>query len=232
MTPAVIQVEKIVKDIVLRAEQGGGMQIEAAFARRQETVYLDLTITNKKSDLIKDFGIRFNVNSFRLQPTQPTIQGCNPNQSVDISLSLTLNDSNFSTTPVTNIIQVAFKNNVGIYYFQVKFPLHVLYDENGQLTREEFISHWKNIEEHYITDLPVVLDSNIVQQKLQKHNIFYIAKRSVSAVDFLYFSAKLQTTQDIWILMEIELSANTRAFVKSIPDYAPLIGASLLTLLR
>ena len=229
-TPSV-QVEK---ELVLPAERGAGMQIAASFARRQGTAYLDLTITNRGNQPINGFAIKFNVNSFGLAPAQPAVQGANPGQSVDVSLALASNPSLLANTPVNNIVQVAFKNNTGVYYFQVNVPLHVLFAENGQINRDEYPNYWSGIQEQYVKDLPFAVDSNSLQRKLQAFNVFYIAKRSVGAQEFHYFSAKLQTTQDIWVLIEVGLSGGSaRAVVKSRPsDYAPLLDSSLLTLLR
>jgi AP-1 complex subunit beta-1 len=121
------------------------------------------------------------ISSFGVAPAQPSIQGVSPGQSVDTSLALTVNPSMMSSTPVNGAIQVALKNNVGVFYFQITLPLHVLFSEQGQINREEYPNYWGSIQDQFVKDLPFSVDANNLQRKLQGNNVFYIAKRSVGA---------------------------------------------------
>jgi hypothetical protein len=60
---------------------------------------------------------------------------------------LTVNAVNHSqpTLPV-NQLQIAVKNNVGVFFFQTTIPLHILLGENGLLPQDNFLKLWKEIQ--------------------------------------------------------------------------------------
>jgi len=45
------------------------------------------------------------------------------------------------------MLQIAVKNNTGVYYFQANVHLHILFPENGGLERGEYLRQWKEIPE-------------------------------------------------------------------------------------
>merc|ERR1711916_224480 len=49
-------------------------------------------------------------------------------------------------TPV-DMLQVAIKNQVQVFYFQIKIPPFVLFDGAGNVDRGAFLSAWKAIPE-------------------------------------------------------------------------------------
>ena len=73
------------------------------------------------------------LSRFALTPAAPiSLAAIMPGQSADFSLPLAANGP-LSTGPVTNIIQMAVKNNIDIFYFQHQIPLHLLYVPSGKL---------------------------------------------------------------------------------------------------
>lgn len=42
---------------------------------------------------------------------------------------------------------MAVKNDVDVFYFAVIVPLHMFFDENGQMDKREFLQLWKEIPE-------------------------------------------------------------------------------------
>ncbi len=116
-----------------------------------------------------------------LGPSQPQIQMIMPRQSADALLPLATHPSMLATTsPASPLIQIAVKNNMGVFYFQMNFPLQALFQENGQLSREDYLNLWKSISDEHLKDIPnATADSTLLQTKLQQKNLFYIAKRNV-----------------------------------------------------
>lgn len=219
----------VTKELVLPADKGQGLQIHGAFVRRDGKPYLDLTFTNKTSGPMSGLAIKFNVNSFALSPAQPTIQVIMPNQSADSLLQLGTNPSMQSNTPVSNVIQIALKNNVGVFYFQMNLPLHVLFTEDGLLTKEDYLGQWRSIPDERFRDfMPLNPDSNAIQNKLQSHNIFYVARRNVGSQEFLYCSAKILDTAVLYELANpgAKLCTKTRK-----PELIPLLEQSVVDIL-
>lgn len=102
--------------------------------------------------------------SFGIAPTPLQVTSIMPGQSVETSLLLVQNPNLLnSSLPLNNIIQVAIKNNLGVFYFQLSIPLHILFNEKGQLSREEYIMKWKNIpEEHFKVFFIYILLKNFI----------------------------------------------------------------------
>ena len=44
-----------------------------------------------------------------------------------------------------NILQVALKNNVGVFYFSTNVPPHVLLSTDGKMDKKVFLATWKDI---------------------------------------------------------------------------------------
>jgi hypothetical protein len=103
-----------------------------------------------------------------------------PGQSVDATLALTFHPSMLSNTPTSPAIQVALKNNVGVFYFQLNLPLQVLFTESGAINRDEYGALWKAIQEEHFKDILLggASDPASIQRKLQAQNLFYIARRA------------------------------------------------------
>lgn len=41
--------------------------------------------------------------------------------------------------------QVAIKNNISVFYFSCQIPMHVLFTEEGEMDKKDFLSSWKEI---------------------------------------------------------------------------------------
>jgi AP-1 complex subunit beta-1 len=126
-----------------------------------------------------------NNNSFALVPAQPTVATLLPQQKADTLLLLGTHPNMLNPNPPTSpVIQIALKNNIDVFYFQMNIPLHVLLGENGQLGKEEYLALWKGINEEHFKDIPASsTNPDVVQKKMQSNNYFYIARhKSASEV--------------------------------------------------
>ena len=55
-------------------------------------------------------------------------------------------------------LQVAIKNNIDVFYFSATVPMHVLFTEDGEMDKKEFLASWKEIPttnevQYVITDV-------------------------------------------------------------------------------
>uniref|UniRef100_A0A2K5NNS9 AP complex subunit beta n=1 Tax=Cercocebus atys TaxID=9531 RepID=A0A2K5NNS9_CERAT len=184
-----------------------GLEISGTFTRQVGSISMDLQLTNKALQVMTDFAIQFNRNSFGLAPAAPlqVHAPLSPNQTVEISLPLSTVGSVMKMEPLNNL-QVAVKNNIDVFYFSTLYPLHILFVEDGKMDRQMFLATWKDIPneneaQFQIRDCP--LNAEAASSKLQSSNIFTVAKRNVEGQDMLYQSLKL--TNGIWVLAELRI---------------------------
>jgi Adaptin C-terminal domain len=93
---------------------------------RNNTIFLDLTFTNKSQAPMTDFAIQFNVNTFGLLPNAPLSVGTvAAGQSSKTSVELNRKGTPSPMNP-PSLIQIAIKNNVGVYYFATNISASVM----------------------------------------------------------------------------------------------------------
>lgn len=191
---------------------------------------MEMTFSNKAMQAMSGFAVQFNKNSFGLSPAQPVqVQTpLHPNQSSDVSVPLSTNGVVAKMEPLTNL-QVAVKNNVDVFYFSCIIPMHVYCTEDGAMDKRVFLATWKDIPQAnevqtVIENVPLTADQ--LSEKLQKNNVFTIAKRNVDGQDMLYQSVKL--TNGIWVLTELKIQPGNPTITLSLKsralDVAPQIN--------
>ncbi|XP_010192350.1 PREDICTED: AP-1 complex subunit beta-1 isoform X1 [Mesitornis unicolor] len=202
------------KTVWLPAMKAKGLEISGTFSRQVGSIAMDLVLTNKALQVMSDFAIQFNRNSFGLAPAAPlqVHAPLAPNQSVEISLPLNTVGSVMKMDPLNNL-QVAVKNNIDVFYFSTLYPLHILFVEDGKMERQMFLATWKDIPNENEAQFQIKdcsLNADAVSSKLQGSNIFTIAKRNVEGQDMLYQSLKL--TNGIWVLAELRIQPSNPSF--------------------
>ncbi|OCT98136.1 hypothetical protein XELAEV_18010365mg [Xenopus laevis] len=210
----------------LHAMKGKGLEISGTFARRSGAVFMDLVFTNRALQVMSDFAIQFNRNSFGLTPAAALqiLTPLAPNQSTEVSLPLNTIGSVMKMDPLNNL-QVAVKNNIDVFYFSVLYPLHILFVEDGKMERQMFLATWKDIAneneaQFQIRDCPS--SSDAVINKLQASNIFTVARRTVEGQDMLYQSLKI--ANGIWVLAEVRMQPGSPNCALSLKCGAPEVS--------
>ncbi|RKP17978.1 hypothetical protein ROZALSC1DRAFT_23677, partial [Rozella allomycis CSF55] len=116
---------------------------------------------------------------FGLRPEHPVlnISSIPSRQSIETKLKLLTDGPTQSMNPINNL-QVAIKNNLGVFYFQTQVPLFIFFSQDGLFTKENFLSLWKEIPEETVADIHncsfTDLPHNDRTGKL-KISLFYIA---------------------------------------------------------
>ncbi|KAI1287938.1 AP-1 complex subunit beta-1 [Halotydeus destructor] len=206
------------KQVWVAADRGKGMEITGTFTRRSGQLLMEMTFRNKAIGPLSGFAVQFNKNSFGLAPGGPinVTSPLLPNMSSDVSLPLTTVGAVQKMEPLTNL-QVAVKNNVDVFYFSVIVPMHVYCVEDGAMDKRVFLATWKEISptnEVQYTIENVGLSADQISEKLQRNNVFTIAKRNVDGQDMLYQSVKL--TNNLWVLAELKIQPGNPAVTLSL----------------
>ncbi|KAL4003750.1 Adaptin N terminal region family protein [Acanthocheilonema viteae] len=196
------------KTVWLEASKGKGTQIEGTFIRRGGRIYMDMVFTNRAMQPFTGFAIQFNKNSFGLIPAEPLQinSPLYPNQSVQTLLPCHTNGPVQKMEPLTNL-QVAIKNDVGVFYFATIVPLNMYFDESGQMDKRDFLQMWKEIPEQNEVQFSINnvkgLSADDICTKLQQNNVFTVARRNVEGQELLYHSIKY--TNQIYVLSELKM---------------------------
>lgn len=204
-------------EVWLPAAKGKGLEINGTFARKNGQIFMELTFTNKAMQPMSGFAIQFNKNSFGLTPASPMqVQSpLIPNSSASTSLQLNTSGQVQKMDPLL-MLQVAVKNNIDVFYFSAMVPMHMVFMEDGEMDKKEFLASWKEIpttnEVQYVIN-DVQHNADTVSQKLRNNNIFTIAKRNVEGQDMLYQSLKL--SNGIKVLAELKIAPSNPNFTLS-----------------
>ncbi|KND02292.1 uncharacterized protein SPPG_02767 [Spizellomyces punctatus DAOM BR117] len=102
----------------LTSANAKGLDVQGAFTRRNGDLYLELSFANRTSGPMTEFAIQFNTNTYGITPAASlqVPEPLAPNQSADVLLRLSTSGGVQKMDP-PNLIQIALKNNLGIYYF-------------------------------------------------------------------------------------------------------------------
>jgi len=236
------QVQQVQKAIMLPADQGKGMQISGAFARRDGRLVLDLSFTNFTPSPMGNFVIQFDKNNFGLAPatTQLGVPTLQQGQTGDFTLPIATS-ATVSPSPPTNSLRMAVKNSLSneVFFFQGLIPFYVLFTETGQLERSSYLSMWKSIPDANERSKDINIeaftpDLDSLLRKLTSRNMFEIARRKVNDQDVVYMSVK--TENSVYILLELSFRPGVRQCKASSKtaslEYIPLFEAALEALLN
>ncbi|XP_037068019.1 AP-1 complex subunit beta-1-like [Pollicipes pollicipes] len=226
------------KQVWLPAAKGKGLEVAGAFCRRGGRVSMEMTLYNRAMQPMSGFALQMNKNSFGLVPAQAlqVPMPVQPNQSTDVSLPLDNNGPVQRMEPITNL-QVAIKNNIDVLYFACLVPAHVFFGEDGLMDKRVFLATWKEIpaqNEMQFTIANLVMSADAISAKLQKENVFTIAKRNVEGQDMLYLSIKF--INGLWALLEIKVAPGSSNITLAIKcrttEVVSDISASIEAILR
>ncbi|KAJ3282457.1 hypothetical protein HK104_010878 [Borealophlyctis nickersoniae] len=206
-----------------------GLDLQGTFARRNGEIFMDLTFANRTSAPMTDFAIQFNVNSFGVTPKTPlqVPSPLGPNQTADVSLPLGTSGGVQKMEP-TNLIQVALKNSVGVFYFQTFIPLHILFADDSSVVPATYGPLWTGAGATHQFSLSGLTLSD-VPGKLKRNGISVVQQPNPST-----FHVSAKTANGSLILAEITVAPpNVNVVAKSqSSDLLPLFQQSLDGILR
>jgi len=229
------------KALVLPADQGKGMQISAAFSRREGRLGLEVSISNFTPNPMGNFVIQFDKNTFGLAPagTQIPINTLSQGQSGEASVAIAPTGI-IGNTPPNPSIRMAIRNSQSndVFFFQMVVPFHLLFTESGSLERSAYLSMWKSISDSNEKTKDLALNVNepldSLLAKLTARNMFEIARRKVLDQDVVYLSVK--TENSVYILVELTFKYGMRqckcSSKTSQLEYVPFFEQALETILN
>jgi AP-1 complex subunit beta-1 len=224
------------KQLVLpptQAGQGGktGFSIASALARQGGEIKLLLTLTNNSQGPMGGFAVQINKNPFGIGPTVAlACPDLAHGQSNEVSLAMAANTPNLmsGTAPANPLfLQIAIKNSLDIFYFNVPFELPAVLLENGGVAKDLFTQVWQRVGEtkqHVITgSVAQSLTPDGIRNSLAVDNITYVAQRQKDDdTTFVYVSAT--TSNQIVLLAEVTISRRNTFEIKTRTETPAIIG--------
>jgi AP-1 complex subunit beta-1 len=228
----VVAVQKVQVLPPTQAGQGGkaGCGIMAALARQGGGIQLLMTFTNSTQMVMNGFAIQVNKNPFGLSPAAALqVPDLMPGSSQDAVLTMTPNVL-LSGSPPTNplILQVAIKNSLDIFYFNVPFDLPVVFVPDAPVQKDPFTQVWQKVGESqqlYIQgQVASPLTADGLRNLLQADSIGYVAQRQKDEeTTYVYVAATL--TNKVPVLAEVALFRSSTALeVKIRTDGPPVVS--------
>lgn len=216
-----------------------GFQVRSAVVRRNGLVYIDMLFENQLQTHLNNFAIKINRNFFSLDPVSAHIKvvgGVAPGGSAYASVPLTQQQQQGALDDKlkAGLLQIALKTDAGVAFFSENVPTHLLFQEDGNMDKKEFLDYWKSVgdESEQKLDLAGVdRDADRINQRLSSHRVFMVAKRSVpNKGDVLYLSLKINNVN---VLVEITVGQDVKACARSnTPLLSKTVLQSVLSLLR
>jgi len=236
--------------VILQANQGGnGLQISGAFRRRNGNIFLDLSFANMSPAALSDFAIQFNKNAYGVAPLA-ALQVPSPVMPGSTATAQLL--CGFTTqpqaSPNADIVQIALKTTAGVVYFQTEFGFQNYLIESGEIPKQSYQQLWMSIADSeqkvsMIDNVSVnagfgVGAADVVLQKLQRNNVFVVARKSGAGGDeTLYLSGKTAAQGSFMFELLVHSNNNNTVNVKMTakgtqPVFLPACEKAFANILR
>ena len=117
--------------IVLPPESGDGMGVALSYVLSNGKLFMEYSIINKSQTPLSGFALQVNVNIVGLKLAGPlSISNINPGESAVARVPLQFDAPPPNAKPSPHL-QIALKNNVKIYYFEVLIPFKYVFSADG-----------------------------------------------------------------------------------------------------
>jgi vesicle coat complex subunit len=201
--------------IILTADAGKGLQLRNSFSRENGAVNMNFTIENKSSQPLSTFLLKFNVNYMNLTPTGP-IKVSAPvapgaSMKAQVALKLSAPELNDKAPKKNGFLHIAVKNELGVFVVEDTLPTYLLFEENGAVDKQVFLSGWKEFAD---SESQQVLGSALkytnveaAKERLRKGNVFLLVYKvnPQTQVPFFYCSASFRGQS---VLLELQLNGD------------------------
>lgn len=234
-------------------EKSGGLEVFAGFVQTRKRIMMELEINNVSAGTeISQLAVQLNKNAFGLSPktqqlacSHPIAPGGTGMATVELSTTPQMLAPIPAGQPASPQVQIAIKNmhTGNVFYFAVNMNLEALFSADGIMERSDFIESWKSIDDRNelygtVSDLPRdSVNIDLIQQKFQAHNIFFIARRPVpnaEGQEVVYFSMRTVTGMEFLAELTFKQGVNAcKVCLKTENSaYGMLAKSALESLLR
>ena len=134
---------------LLASDKGGGMEIRGALNRRAGKVFYDLEFHNASAAPLSGIAIQLNKNLLGLtNGAALQVPAIAPGASASAALPMMLSADKVAAPPAGApplLLQVAIKNNQGVFYFKDVLPLRAVLTEQPAIASAQYPQRWQAI---------------------------------------------------------------------------------------
>jgi AP-1 complex subunit beta-1 len=204
----------------LAAASGGGLSVFGVFSRGDnDEPVADLQLRNESAAPLSGLAIQFNKNVLKLAPVSALldVQSLAPGQTA--TTTVRLKHSGNASEP-KDVIDVAFKTNVGVFYGAAKCPLWVGFEASGRLGKQTYLEQWKalgdDVERRHQLSGCGARTPAAVTKRLASHNVFEVAQRpGAQAGETLLYASAAVDGVPILLEFSIDGSSDVRVALKT-----------------
>jgi len=198
-----------------------GLKIEGAIQKEDTKVFLDLRLNNQTDAVLSDFAIKFNANSFKIQPASPEINlsKVEPGSTKEVRVPLNFDGTSDNNPPGFPFkAQIALKTNLDIFIFSVPCSLSVLFLTEPALSPSEYQTLATSGNPKTQNSLKTSLDKDQIKKRFNDNNVMYVASRTNNAgVEMMSFSIKIANQMTIAFDAILDTSAGNLQMSYSAP---------------
>lgn len=223
----------LVSETETSKNDNSGLEVKGSFQRANDKLVLELVFRNATTfESISDFALKFNKNSFGLQPADAfpefTLEA---GETRKVTIDIAVNENNSNKAPGTPItIDCALRTTLGIFVFQIPIMLSVLLvKQSTMLNIKEMRELWKQIETqdnmyYELQNLSMSLTSpQAIKERLLDNNIIFLEDgRNSKGSPCLFFSAKTSNNLNVVIQLTFENGECTLCVKSKVSALIPL----------
>mmetsp|Transcript_46431 Transcript_46431/g.135258 ORF Transcript_46431/g.135258 Transcript_46431/m.135258 type:complete len:217 (+) Transcript_46431:39-689(+) len=208
----------------------------AAISREGGQIKLSMTFSNASPVPLSGFAIQVNKNPFGLAPAQQlAVPDIAPGSAADAVLPMVAGSLLSGAQPSNPLfLQVAIKNSLDIFYFNVPFDLPVALAEVPALSRDGFSQVWQRVgdarQSNSTVNTEVRLNADQVKARLAYDNVQYVAQRQVDASTLLLY-VSCSTVNNCVVVGEVSVSSDSNSIKvgarSETPALVPLFEAAV-----
>jgi vesicle coat complex subunit len=174
-----------------------GLTVYSSFHRENGKIYLGLYIINKHNTDVREVSIALNTNSFGLSLNKSVSTNIPTKGSDKVTFEVDIDASRHDKKPPTcpYKIDARLTTNIEQLIFQVPVNLNALLVESGKMTNSDFVSYLKantsnTFNQTFNVNNSLFTNDDSLNKRLEKNNIFHIAKNARTDPPTLYYTCK------------------------------------------
>jgi len=211
-----------------------GFAVSACLCRQSSAMQLQMSFVNASPAPLTGFAIQVNKNPFGIGPGQALqVPDIAPNASADVSLPMLPGQLPNNQAPSNPLfLQVAIKNSLDVFYFNMNFELPAVLLEAGALNQGQFTEIWRRVsgagQHTMMVNCDRPMNPDTVRSKLAFDNIHFVGRKQDGDSTVIYTSAT--TTNNCPILAELEVGSSSSIKVTTkteTPVLVPLFEAAV-----
>jgi vesicle coat complex subunit len=179
------------------------ISVHACFHRENSKILLGLFIVNKTSTNLNRFPVQFSNNSFGLSPSSVVYSpnSIAQNSGDKIIYSIEIDNSKNDKKPPSAAYKITAKLSTDVEEAIINIPLNVnvLFVESGKLANKPFVDFFSankdnnfNITQVF-TNLNFVTNEENLNKRLERNNIFLVAKQNKFDPPLIYYSCSISS---------------------------------------